>query len=86
MFRRRVGAGTDAAETYEHEHSEAMFEALERRGVTWRRTHFYKGFGLQGECEAIERTKQFVQLCHRHGIRFTTKARRHKDPQSCTFC
>jgi len=69
MFRRRVGAGTDAAEAYEYEHSEAAVEALARRGVTWHRTHFYKGFGLRAECEEIERTKRFVQLCHRHGIK-----------------
>jgi hypothetical protein len=68
MFRRRAGAGTDAAETYEYEHSEAAVEALARRGVTWHRTHFYKGFGLRAEREEIERTRQFIQLCHRHGI------------------
>jgi hypothetical protein len=69
MFRRRVGSGTDAAEPYAYEHSEAAVEALARRGVTWHRTHFYKGFGLQAEREELERTKRFVQLCHRHGIK-----------------
>jgi hypothetical protein len=69
MFRRRVGAGTDAVEAYEYEHSEAAVEALARRGVTWHRTHFYKGFGLRAEREEVERTRQFIQLCHRHGIK-----------------
>ena len=70
LFRRRVGQRrTDEVATYEYERSEAAVAALARRGVTWYRTHFYKGFGLQAEREEIARTKQLVLLCHRHGIK-----------------
>ena len=70
MFRRRTGMlQTDEVERYEYEHSEAAVAALVKRGITWHRTHFYKGFGLQAERGEIERTKQFTRLCHRHGIK-----------------
>ncbi len=70
MFRRRTGLlAADAAAEYAREHAEETVRALAALGITWHRTHFFKGFGLRAEREEIERTKDFVKLCHRYGIK-----------------
>jgi hypothetical protein len=58
IFRRRTGY----ASAYEA-------EGLARRGVTWVRSHFFKGFGLAAEREEIEMARRFVETCHRHGLK-----------------
>lgn len=70
IFRRRAGyASAYEEERFAEEHSEETVKALARRGITWVRTHFFKGFGLEAEAEEIEMTRRFVQLCHRYGIK-----------------
>jgi hypothetical protein len=70
IFRRRCGgARVDEAERFAHEHSEEVVKGLARRGVTWVRTHFFKGFGLAAEHEEMEITKKFIALCHEHNIK-----------------
>lgn len=69
IFRRRCGCSADEARRFAYEHSPEMVERLAERGVTWVRTHFFKGFGLAAEREEIDLTRAFTELCHRHGIR-----------------
>jgi len=69
-FRRRTGhARANEADLWMREHSEEVVERLARRGVTWVRTHFFKGNGLKVEAPEIEMTRRFVRLCHDHGIK-----------------
>ena len=68
IFRRRCGCAADEAERFAWEHSPEMVERLAARGVTWVRTHFFKGFGLAAEKEEIDQTAAFTELCHRYGI------------------
>jgi hypothetical protein len=69
-FRRRTGnCRTDEVAIWEREHSEEVVEKLAARGITWVRTHFYKGNGLKAEAPEIELTRKFVKLCHKHGIK-----------------
>lgn len=70
IFRRRCGyARVNEEQRFAYEHSEEMVKALAARGVTWVRTHFFKGFGLKAEAQEIEMTRQYVELCHRYGIK-----------------
>jgi len=69
-FRRRTGyASAYEEERFAEEHSERVVEGLAKRGITWVRFHFFKGFGLEAEAEEIEMTRKFVSLCHAHGIK-----------------
>lgn len=69
-FRRRTGyASAYEEERFAEEHSEQVVKGLAKRGVTWVRTHFFKGFGLKAEADEIEMTRKFVTLCHKHGIK-----------------
>jgi len=69
-FRRRTGnARTNEPEFWEREHSEELVRALAARGITWVRTHFYKGNGLAVEAAEIALTRDFVKRCHKHGIK-----------------
>jgi len=77
IFYRRLGhqsgtveGGTHWAEDwYERMHSEETVQWLADLGVNCLTTHYYKGFGLKGEAHEMERTKEFTELCHKHGIR-----------------
>ena len=77
IFYRRLGhqsgtvdGGTRWAEDwYERMHSKETVQWLADLGVNCLTTHYYKGFGLQGEAHEMERAKDFVTLCHEHGIR-----------------
>jgi len=70
MFRRRTWGGVaDEEERFKYEHSEEAVKAIAKRGITWIRWHFFKGFGLKHEAEEIEMTKKFTKLCHEHDIR-----------------
>ncbi len=52
IFRRRTGyAAADEEAKYQQEHSQATAEQIARRGVTWVRAHFFKGFGLRAEAQ-----------------------------------
>jgi beta-galactosidase len=69
-FRRRTGnCRTNEIEIWQREHSEEVVEKLAARGINWVRTHFYKGNGLKAEASEMELTRQFVQLCHQHGLK-----------------
>jgi len=70
IFRRRAGyAVADEQPRYLLEHSEHVAAGLARRGVTWVRTHFFKGFGLAAEADEIDITAREIQQLHRHGIK-----------------
>ncbi|MCL2648702.1 MAG: beta-galactosidase [Phycisphaerales bacterium] len=70
IFRRRTGtAVADELARYQHEHSEETAANLAKRGITWVRTHFYKGFGLAAEAEEIDITAREIQNLHKHGIK-----------------
>ena len=70
IFRRRAGsASVHEAERFAYEHSEEVVTRLKARGITWIRTHFFKGFGLAAEAEEMELSRNFIALCHRHGIK-----------------
>ena len=32
-------------------------------------THFHKGFGTEAEREEMEKTRELIKLCHKHGMR-----------------
>ena len=55
-------------EWYDRIHSEDLVEEMADMGVNLAITHFFKGFGIEHEREAMERTKELIELCHRHGI------------------
>ncbi|MEW6360188.1 MAG: hypothetical protein AB1696_27890 [Planctomycetota bacterium] len=77
IFYRRLGheSGTVeggahwAEDWYERMHSEETVKWLADLGINCLTTHYYKGFGLKGEAHEMERTKEFTELCHKHGIR-----------------
>jgi len=69
-FRRRTGyASAYEEERFAQDHSEEVVKGLAKRGITWVRFHFFKGFGLKAEADEIEMTRKFVKLCHKHGIK-----------------
>lgn len=70
IFRRRAGYATaDEEARFAHEHSPEVAQGLARRGVTWVRAHFFKGFGLAAEAEEIEIAAREIELLHSHGIK-----------------
>ncbi len=56
-------------EEYEKRMSEENVVKLKESGITLVITHFFKGFGLEGEKEYMENTRKFAELCHKHGLR-----------------
>ncbi len=58
-----------SAENYEKLHSEETVLKLKKMGVTMLRFHFHKGMGYEFEREDRERTREFVKLCHKHGLK-----------------
>lgn len=46
--------------------------ALAEAGINWVTTHFYKGFGLVSEQEAMAATGRLITNYHRHGIKVFT--------------
>jgi len=70
IYRRRCNAlGTDGADSYEREHSPELVERLAEEGVNLLVTHYFKGFGLEGEREDIEYAHKLIRLCHEKGIK-----------------
>jgi len=68
-FLRRAGyASVDQETAFLDDHREEMVERLARAGCDMVRTHFYKGFGLAAEHDEMEMTRDYVRLCHRHGL------------------
>ena len=67
-----VGAVAGSAlwlrEWYDRIHSEALVKEMADMGVNLAITHFFKGFGIDHEREAMGLTKRLVEACHRHGI------------------
>ena len=55
-------------EWYDRIHSEDLVKEMADMGVNLAITHFFKGFGIEHEREAMSRTKQLVEICHRHGV------------------
>lgn len=69
-FRRRCGyAAVFERESFDHEHADAVIEGAAARGITWVRTHFFKGFGLEAEAEEIDLARDFTRRCHRRGLK-----------------
>jgi len=56
-------------EEYEKRISEENVIKLKESGITLVITHFFKGFGIEGEGAYMENTKKFAELCHKHGLR-----------------
>jgi hypothetical protein len=70
IFRRRAGAArVNEAERFAYEHSDEVISRLAARGITWIRTHFFKGFGLTAEAEEMALSRDFIARCHLHGIK-----------------
>lgn len=70
IFRRRAGSQSrDEVKKYGQEHSEETVKRLKSQGVSIAMTHFFKGFGIEAEKEEMENTKNFTELCHKHGIK-----------------
>ena len=74
----RVGGTYQTEPRFDWECSEEFIRGLAERGYTLYMTQFSKGFGIQTERPWMERTRQVVELCHKHGlaasgyIRYTT--------------
>ncbi|MDD5697400.1 MAG: beta-galactosidase [Victivallaceae bacterium] len=49
--------------------SEATVRQMKKLGINFAVTHFFKGMGLESEKAEMLQTKQFVELCHKHGIK-----------------
>lgn len=56
-------------EEYEKRISEENVLRLKESGITLVITHYFKGFGLEGEGDCMENTRKFAELCHQHGLR-----------------
>lgn len=70
IFRRRKGAAAvDEEERFEEEHSEAFVLGAKKVGANIYITHFHKGFGTEAEREEMEKTRDLIKLCHKHGMR-----------------
>jgi len=69
-FMRRTGyASANQEEKFLEVHKEENIKKLAHNGCDLVRFHYYKGFGLEAEKEEIEMTKEYVRLCHKHGIK-----------------
>lgn len=70
IYRQRLNAlGTNGAALFRREHSRSAVREMKKAGVNLLITHYFKGFGLEGEREDMEATERFIPLCHEHGIR-----------------
>lgn len=69
-FLRRAGyASVKQEQHFLGLHSEETVKKLAENGCDFVRMHFYKGSGYEAETEERLMTKDFVEKCHRHGVR-----------------
>ena len=54
---------------YDRMHSDEILDKLADAGVNLMTTHFYKGFGLRGEADEMDRAADFTRRAHDRGIR-----------------
>jgi len=64
-----LGNSQWAEQWHERIFSEKTVRQMKDLGINLAVTHFFKGLGLRAEQPEMARTRQFVKLCHRHGIR-----------------
>jgi len=70
IFYRRCGrVDIHSAENFEQLHTEESLLQLKALGVSLVRCHFHKGFGFEAEREDREKMREFIQHCHKHGVR-----------------
>jgi hypothetical protein len=62
------GLPVDLDAIYEGEHTEATVIAMQKAGITFVMTNFYKT-GIATDREDMETAKKFTALCHKHGIK-----------------
>jgi len=62
------GLPVDLKDVWDAEHSEATVIAMQKAGVTFAITNFYKT-GVKSDHDDMETAKAFTALCHKHGIR-----------------
>ena len=69
-FLRRSGRDNIRAdENYEKLHTEETAIKLREMGLTMFRFHYHKGCGYETEREDRERSREFIKLCHKHGLK-----------------
>ena len=68
-MRRSGNTDIRSDENYEILHTEETVLKLKEMGLTLFRFHFHKGMGYEMEREDRERTREFIKLCHKHGIK-----------------
>ncbi len=54
---------------YDRMHGEELIAKAAAAGVNTVYCHFFKGFGLKHEHDNMERTREFVEIAHRHGVK-----------------
>jgi hypothetical protein len=69
FVRRSGGTNIHSDENYDNLHTEETVLKLKEMGLTLFRFHFHKGMGYEVEREDRERTREFIKLCHKHGIK-----------------
>jgi len=69
---RRGGQRLDAKKACDYEQSEELIRQLASQGVEVFHTHFYKGFGMEAEREAMEETRQTAKIAHGLGLKVDT--------------
>ena len=69
FYRRRGGAPVDIEERRKADLSEAHVRKLKEAGINLAIVSFYKGAGLEAEAEDMARTKTFVEIAHRNGVK-----------------
>lgn len=64
-----LGDSQWAEQWHERIFSEKTVRRMKALGINFAVTHFFKGLGLRAEHAEILQTREFVSLCHKHGIR-----------------
>jgi len=64
-----LGNSQWAEQWYDRIFSEKTVRQMKDLGVNFAVTHFFKGMGLRAERPEMLQTREFVKLCHKHGIK-----------------
>ena len=73
IFWRRTGRiNVNSANDWEAFHSEESVKQLRAMGLSMLRLYFHKGFGFEIEQENREKARDYIKLCHKHGLKVQT--------------
>ena len=73
FLRRKTGGALSIGEWlpawYDRMHGEELIAKAAAIGINTVYCHYFKGLGLKHEHDNMERTRKFVEIAHRHGVR-----------------